>query len=356
MLPTLLVLPFIAQIAILEPVRRIPLGDVLDGADGRPRSIAIAPDGMIALGQRSPVAVVLLDSMGKLIRRIGREGEGPGEFLAPIVAFHHDTLVVGDGALRRVTLFGRHTGAVIRQFSVPTVSELAVDASGLLHVMAMNSAFLRRGAAVSFVRIRLNGTVVDTVTATAVTAPVPPPDPYWHVRRPGGGGYDVPIPYHPRFFYAVAPGGGILAGWSGTPRIDHTTRTGRATIRWRGVPENKAISIEARRAARDSIFQDDARTAPGDLLRAVYKLEDIPSRFPAFSEIDVDAGGRLWLQRPDAPRDSVRFEVISAAGTPLGKATMPATKLGRVRAWSATRLVTVTEDDDGSWIEVYRIK
>lgn len=352
----LLTLLLLAQAPALQPERRIPIADVLNGADGRPLSIAVAPDGMIALSQRSPAAVVLLDASGKLLRKIGREGEGPGEYRTAFVAFHHDTLIVADGNLRRVVLFDRRTGVVIRQFPVPSGGATTVDAAGRLYLLAMNSTFLRGGAGVGLLRFRLDGRLLDTVITTAPAAPVPPPEPYWKVRRPEGGGFDVPIPYQPRLFYAVAPEGGILAGWSAAPRVDHTAATGRTTTRWRGTAVARAISADVRRAVRDSILKDDARTAPIETLRAIYKLEDIPDRYPAFSRMDADGAGRIWLQRPDAPRDVARFDVVSAKGVLLGEATMPAAKLGRLRAWSATQLVTITEDDEGSWIEVYRIR
>jgi hypothetical protein len=76
---------------------------------------------------------------GKFIRKIGREGKGPGEFqyINGIVVGPHDTVYVFDRNLLRMTVIDP-TGAVVRTFAAPsTYMAIAVTKNGAL--LGLNS-------------------------------------------------------------------------------------------------------------------------------------------------------------------------------------------------------------------------
>lgn len=80
-----------AQDVVLEESTRDPIVDV--------RSLAVAPDGRIAIPDTRASRVRVFESTGKLVANIGRRGDGPGEFRVPIrVAFDaQGRLYVADG-------------------------------------------------------------------------------------------------------------------------------------------------------------------------------------------------------------------------------------------------------------------
>lgn len=90
----------------VEPERRIsadhhpeaPLTYVLD--------LELGPSREILLTDLGTPAVVVLDSLGRFQRRIGRRGDGPGELAQPgRLGWRGDTLWVQDSEGRRVEMF-----------------------------------------------------------------------------------------------------------------------------------------------------------------------------------------------------------------------------------------------------------
>lgn len=67
---------------------------------------AILSDGGVVVGDEGAKAIFFLSRSGALVSRVGREGEGPGEFKAirSIVPLGRDTLLIQDDALRRVQI------------------------------------------------------------------------------------------------------------------------------------------------------------------------------------------------------------------------------------------------------------
>lgn len=74
----------------------------------RVSGLARRPDGVLALADASEGNVKLFAPDGRLLRVIGRKGQGPGEFLTPrYPVFHPDgRLLVADAQLGRVSVFG----------------------------------------------------------------------------------------------------------------------------------------------------------------------------------------------------------------------------------------------------------
>ncbi|HQW66021.1 MAG TPA: hypothetical protein PLJ23_03220, partial [Gemmatimonadales bacterium] len=87
--------------------------------------IAWARDGSIAIGQAQDQAIRYFNAQGDPIGRIGRSGEGPGEFRMMLRAgWLGDTLWVFDNMLRRVTLIAPPI-RLLRSLPVPQTARLA---------------------------------------------------------------------------------------------------------------------------------------------------------------------------------------------------------------------------------------
>lgn len=75
-------------------------------AFSRISDLALGPDGNLYLVQPMEREVTVLSPSGELVRRIGRKGRGPGEFLTPgTLGWRGDTLWVSDMGSRRITYF-----------------------------------------------------------------------------------------------------------------------------------------------------------------------------------------------------------------------------------------------------------
>jgi hypothetical protein len=170
---------------VLTEVLRLgsELGD--DDAFGRVMDVELGPTGRIYVADDLGWNVAVFDRSGRLVRRVGRRGRGPGEFERPwhLAVDRHDSLFVWDGAVGRVSVFGPD-GRFARGFSTPgpwVVSGFTMRADGTLlvgafagsggsiHVVARDGRVLRsfgptadaRGIPVGFASSLLGGQVEE---------------------------------------------------------------------------------------------------------------------------------------------------------------------------------------------------
>jgi hypothetical protein len=70
------------------------------------RAILTGPLNTLLVADSRQHTVIVFDSVGRVVRRIGRRGNGPGEFAVLTgIAWKHDTLVVLDGYSKRLSFF-----------------------------------------------------------------------------------------------------------------------------------------------------------------------------------------------------------------------------------------------------------
>lgn len=129
------------------PGARLVLAEVLrlgsafgDDAFGRVMDVELGPTGRIYVADDLSWNVVVFDAAGRLLRRVGRRGRGPGEFERPwyLAVDRYDSLFVWDGALARISVFGPDF-RFARSFPAPgrwTVSGFSVRSDGTLLVGA----------------------------------------------------------------------------------------------------------------------------------------------------------------------------------------------------------------------------
>lgn len=84
----------------------------------RPTSVALGAGGEIFVVDAGNHRIVVFDQNGTALREFGREGQGPGEFLDPVVlAVTNDTVVVQDVLNRRFSFFDT-AGNLLRELGL----------------------------------------------------------------------------------------------------------------------------------------------------------------------------------------------------------------------------------------------
>lgn len=129
----------------------VPMPSFNDGATwvGRPGGIAVEPDGTVWMSDLDQHQVIRLSTRGATVRRIGREGSGPGEFRAPSqLALSDSTIYVLDVALSRVSAFSL-AGGFLRSFPMPVrilaPKGMVAENRGHLYVSGMAGGEVGRG-------------------------------------------------------------------------------------------------------------------------------------------------------------------------------------------------------------------
>lgn len=382
----------VPRLALHQELR---LGSIDDPDYGFSRvgRVAVDADNQLYVYEQLELSIRVYSPDGRLVRRIGRRGHGPGEFESRDVRFgvSGNAVWTYDPSTRRLAVFDRD-GTLRRDVRIDvvrlgydesgraiTVAPLAMTAEGVFigDEEVSNAAALIVGGGdtllVPRVRFDGNGHVTDTagwypvvrrlssmesirVGRNRYRMPQPPPDtPFdvslpdgrWHVERPRA---DDP--------------GATLAYIS---RLDLAGDTSfRRTYRYMPVPYSEAqLARSAARAARYAVEVDASgervtlRPAPRDSGRAEAAIRarmDWPGYQPPFQGYRLAADGALWLQREDRGESTDRWLILDPEGIPVGVVRLPSSAGFRV-AWSrGDRLWTVEKDSlDVPWLVRYRM-
>lgn len=330
-----------------------------------PADVAIAHDGTVLVADVRPATIKVFNPTGALVRTIGREGSGPGEFHAAYIAVRGDTLVVQDSRNVRATSFNWRTGALLseRRTACCYYFPIGIDGTGRA---AVRSILPPRDStlpnAQAFVRFAINGTAVDTVDVPAGQRRETPRR--WVVREGNVMRMTVPVPFEPRAFHAIDPSGGFVTGFSSeyllrrsATGLDTTALFGRD---WSptSVSATEKTAIVERRVAEVSANNSDI--APSTI-RASFDAASIPDTRPAFEGLWLDADGRTWVRRTDADSTVVRFDLFDRQGRWLDVLSIPAGDWPRSSwipmALGKREVAVPLEDEDGRpLIRVFRIE
>jgi len=107
-------------------------GATPDTPFGEVASVSLGEGGQVFVLDRPNSTVVVLDSLGSVLRTFGRRGEGPGEFsnqAQAVVALPEGQLVVADPGNRRATVFDID-GQVRDSWKLEILEEIPVQWSG----------------------------------------------------------------------------------------------------------------------------------------------------------------------------------------------------------------------------------
>lgn len=317
---------------------------------GQPRSLAVDEEGRVYVVDSKPAAIKVFSPDGKLIRTLGREGEGPGEFRVGFIAVRGGHLVLHDPQLARTSVWDT-AGTFLRSWNSACCywMDIQIDQHRRVYIPSIappEEGGEPRGTA--YARWTLEGHAIDTVWV-----PKGAEEKFWTVSLKRGGkvvtAMNTTIPFQPGQTSALHPAGGVVYAWTGNYSIVRSA-TGTDSLRVFGRGWTPDPASDARK--RDELESQVkwAKESYGEAtVRAAFKLSDIPSTLPAFENLRVDEAGRVWARRY-AVTDTTRttFDVFDSTGAYLGpvSATMSMNAWGR-QAWTQDGLVTVIEDQEG---------
>ena len=262
--------------ALVEELRSgSAMGDP-DETFGLIGGLVVLDDGDVWIGDRHLGALRRFDSAGTYLGQVGREGEGPGEFRYPqgMRQLGGGEVVVWDDGQIRVSYFDRD-GAFLRSFEPPTfmigtpMEELEVDRStGELLLMSgnMGTTARREDQRVFWLRLTDEGAVLDTV---------------WIERSEREGLVD-PI----ATLTAFSPLGYRIVG-----RNDDYAITLELSPRRRRLLRRPWTPVRYEREER----REKQRIAELFSERNGQPAGRVPETKPAYSRLQVDASGRIWV-------------------------------------------------------------
>lgn len=304
--------------------------------------LTVGRDGRVYVSQPQEGIVRVYDARGRFLRKIGRSGEGPGEFERPSrLGWRGDTLWVGDSPQARISLF-RQDGSYVRSITFtqtgpitggrPNVpGSLLADGSVLgmwlppMYVLAGPNAVVeplvrfsprgdpigvlgRRQRRQEFVRVRSgtsstyfaqpfsdspltavapDGSGLVIVTRTAATSRIRASFSVRRVHYSGRTTFERAYPYAPR----------PLTG-DAVESVVNKHAGGMQEAKFRTPPE-----ASARRLIRDALYR--------------------PGYLTPVTDVVLGRDGTIWLRREATGGAAFEWQVLDAAGRSVGRVSLP---------------------------------
>ena len=330
---------------VRERVVEPPIDGV--GSIGRIGSLAVDASGMLYLFDQLDPAILAYNTDGTFSHRIGRNGDGPGEFRVGTFTIVGDTIAVQDAGNSRMALFradGTPLGSWRGPFRAPDVlpvrTDGAVPTQEWLRDRQRSESDQYPGRA--WIYYRLDGTAVDTVRVPPV-----PRGAMWRVENERVN-FAITVPFAPSREMALTSAGTVVWGDQSSGRLV-VSRSGEDTLMMIDFPGNDvAVPDSTRRAAYNEAM------GKHDWLKGIARMEDIPKVYPRWLEIATD-GASVWLRSANAD-GSHRWQVIDTDGRYLGDVPAPFEPDWRDQ-WIGDRVYHVSTTEEGSpTVEVWRIE
>jgi len=313
-------------------------------------------DGSIVVANGGTQELRYFDRTGRHLRTTGRKGEGPGEFqaLGLLVVLPGDTVAVYDWNQRRISYFDA-AGTFARSISfqypagVPFPAGRFADGGWLSQpgfVFAPGSP----GTDVVRDTSRLlvfdeDGKLRDSTSRWI--------GPDFYIRSEGNSAFATSLPFGRSTELGVWDDR-YYAGYTDRYEIVRRTEAGAPDLVIRAqrpaVPVTDA-AVAAHKAER--LERTDAQFRPQ--MERLYQDIPFPPTMPAFSDLQVDADGNLWVLEVTLPGDERRrWTVFDTTGRMLGSIeTPPAVSLREIGR--DYLLGTWTDDLEVQYVRLYRL-
>lgn len=334
----------------------------------RVSQVRLGPGGAMYVAQPMEHTIRVYDATGRPVRRIGRQGSGPGEFEGlGGFGFLGDTLYASDYGLGRVSLFssdgGFHTTFILR-------SPLIDDHSPPWYLPGSPSSFLSDGTAVVYasmpvmlleagiitqvpwLRLARSGQLLDTLAWQDIA---------WKPVKIVSGGQE----FAARPPFEDAPLVQVMADGSGLALVDRRAASSRSSARFRvtriGIdgdtlwardypytpvhPPDAVVDVAVEQIVERLSRGRGGRTPPrpAEIERALRSGGHVPDGLPPVTAVASGDDGTLWLRREETAVETVRWEVLDRNGVLQATLSLPARMT--VQAFAGDVLVGVELDE-----------
>ena len=259
-------------------------------------------DGRLVVVNRGSQELLMFGRDGEFLRSVGRRGEGPGEFMDPVELdfVAGDSIVVWDWGLGRIVLFGPD-GSHGRSFRLqpPVPSPTGRVAVLGRHGIAIGNHDGRSLAPeltpqfLQVLRYDWGGTLLDTLATL----------PYGEMGKidPESRRMNRPI-FEARGVFSTH--GDLLYTSDGSSPEVRVHRGDRieSIVRWD--PGDRSVRKEDVEAYRAAWLELTGRSL------VAFPAKDV---FPAVKEVQIDPGGRVWIQ-PYPPAGCDRDRMVGLCG------------------------------------------
>ena len=349
-----------------EPALSVGL---LDGPDeflfGDIESVARDASGNLVVADEQALEIRIFDPEGGYLRSLGREGEGPGEFLNLTGAWTlaDGSIVTVDYRLDRITRFDA-AGAPVgtATFSSPDdliVLPVALGGPGAILSSAtpfsvpsryamtgaiedvMESLFERDDQRVFFLRHRFDGTLIDTV-AEGIDQP--------RATFSSGSGMDMEVRMMAVPFSPSSAATGSAHGVAFTRGAAYEIRVFDEAGDIRLIARlDESPPIRTEEHLETYVRNPGGRERDEAWIRErleQYRTLDLPESLPGYTDILFADTGDIWARRYRMRGESMdRRDVFAAAGVFLGRVHIPASF--RVEEVSRGQIVGIATDEFG---------
>ncbi len=313
----------------------------------RPVAAARLADGGFAVLEQRPAELRVFDPSGQFLHRVGRGGDGPGEFRSPaeLAVLAGDTILVWDRGARRLSWFSSE-GALERERTlrepggIRAIRRAALSPSGAVLVL---------GATETAEELSNQGRVRERWQVVPVWPPgnageavgsIPGAERAIQIRRSSAGDI-VSVNVQGRWWWGE---GFTWASDRGVWTADRLSFEARHFDPERGLDRIVRVMAEGRRftaALIDSLQRVELDRAADPKLRELWRADfedrEYPQEVPPVASIFADAVGRVWIgltepppeRLPSGERTAVRrWAVFEEDATAGGGATVSLTALG----------------------------
>jgi hypothetical protein len=319
-----------------------------DGSNTFANVIAIvpAPADAFFVADAGEKMIRLFDRSGRLLRTIGREGSGPGEFRTITAAGRRaDTLWVVDSQLRRISLFSsggqflRSIDAPVLGGALPAVRAILPEAFLLQTTTFVGAAGTNHGHDNVVALLDRRSTSVDTVSTLAFGVGD------WLYRHVGATPYSVivPNPFNDGSLFDSDSRGHTLVVVN--RQVTRRTRFEVASLdsagrrRWSRQFSYSPQPIES--AVKDSVVRN----------REIGAIAIFPQHMPAVSRVVAGEDGTIWVRREELGNNGrSEWNVMASDGRMAGRFNAP--KRMQIHVATADHILAVTEDENDAQLVV----
>ena len=330
-------------------------------AFGEIRGVVATRTGKIMVLDYKLHELKLFDAQGKFVKRVARDGAGPGEIRdANGLALGSDGSVwVHDPANGRLSVFDPE-GRFIRQIPLPITSygylwEGIVENGGrvLDPVSYRTDAAGKRLPGLAVRRLSASTGKGDTIPLPICSGAPPKGSTSLSFKRGDGrGGMMRGIPFQPRLQTVMTRTGSI---WC-TPSDSYRLLVGKV-----GGPLKEVVRLEVPPLPVTAAERRIEENRVDSIIKAYGPLEsgsiaDMPGVKPVIARLIGDDKGRAWVRRTDAKEESPTWDVFDERGRHVAAVRSPGPVGHQVFIDGSTLLTVLTDEYDVPIVVRYRIQ